>query len=339
MTLVVDKFRTLIPARAKSSPSGWTSFNAPCCHHRGHSQDTRKRGGLRFDNGIVYNCFNCKFTASWQPGRQLTEKFKSLCRWMGANDNDINTMILEALKTESADYVPVESKIEFTPKELPEGALPIKDWIVETLDPELTPKLAEVVQYILDRGHNPLDGKFYWSPVAGYDNRVILPFWYQGQVVGNTARKVTDGKPKYLSDQHSHFVYNVDSQAEDQKYLFVCEGPFDALAVGGVALLTNDVAEQQAKIINSLGHEVIVIPDQDRAGLNLINRAIEYGWSVAFPTWEDDVKDSADAVQKYGKLFVVVDAIKTAQHGEIKITMAKKQLEAKLKRLENEETN
>jgi len=40
-----------------------------------------------------------------------------------------------------------------------------------------------------------------------------------------------------------------------------------------------------------LGHEVIVIPDQDEAGLNLIKKAMEYGWSVAFPTWDNDVKD------------------------------------------------
>lgn len=341
MTLVVDKFRSLIPARAKSSPSGWTSFNAPCCHHRGHAQDTRKRGGLRFDSGIVYNCFNCKYTASWQPGRPLTEKFKSLCRWMGANDIDINTMILEALKTESPDYVAQEQeyKIAFTPKDLPEGALPISEWVQETLDLDLEAKLADVVQYIVGRGHDPLDHRFYWSPSAGYDNRVIIVFFYHGQIVGNTARKITAGKPKYLSDQHPHFVFNIDAQTEDQKYLFVCEGPFDALAIDGVALLTNDVADQQSRIINSLGHEVIVIPDQDKAGLVLINRAIENGWSVAFPNWDDDIKDSADAVQRYGKLFVIVDAIKTAQHGEIKITMARKQLEAKLKRLEDEENN
>jgi len=60
---------------------------------------------------------------------------------------------------------------------------------------------------------------------------------------------------------------------------------------------------------------------------------------VAFPNWEDDVKDCADAVQRYGKLFVVVDAIKTAQHGEIKLTMARKQLEAKLKRIEDEQAD
>jgi DNA primase len=160
---------------------------------------------------------------------------------------------------------------------------------------------------------------------------VIIPFFYHGRIVGNTARRVTDGKPKYLSDQHHHFVFNVDAQKEEQRYLFVCEGPFDALAVDGVALLTNDIAEQQARIINSLGHEVIVIPDQDEAGLNLIDRAMANDWSVAFPNWDHDVKDCADAVQKYGKLFVTVDAIKTAQRGEIKLKMAKKKLEQRIK--------
>lgn len=339
MTLVVDKFRTLLPPRAKSSPSGWTSFNAPCCGHRGHSPDTRKRGGLRFDHGIVYNCFNCKFTASWQPGRQLTEKFKSLCRWMGAGEDDINTMIFEALKTESTEYEhsAEESKVTFTEKELPEGSLPLKDWagMLDDLPEEYQPKLIEVIQYVVDRNYDPFDGNFYWSPDAGYDNRVIIPFTYQGKIVGNTARRVTDGKPKYLSDQHPHFVFNVDAQREEQKYVFVCEGPFDALSVGGVALLTNDIADQQARIINSLGSEVIVIPDQDEAGLNLIARAIENDWSVAFPTWDADVKDSADAVQKYGKLFVIVDAIKTAVKGQIKIQMAMKNLEHKLQRLDD----
>jgi len=335
MTLVVDKFRTLIPPRAKSSPSGWTSFNAPCCGHRGHSPDTRKRGGLRFDNGIVFNCFNCKFTASWLPGRPITNKFKNLCKWLGASEDDIKELVFEALKTEAPDYVPVaqEIKVEFTPKELPEGSLPLKEWInlCDDLPVEYQDHLQQVIKYVLDRGYNPYDREFYWSPSAGYESRVIIPFFYNGVIVGNTARKVTEGKPKYLSDQHHHFVFNVDEQSEQQQYLFVCEGPFDALAVDGVALLTNDIADQQSRIINSLGHEVIVIPDQDEAGLNLIERAMVNDWAVAFPNWDDDVKDCADAVQKYGKLFVVVDAIKTAQRGEIKIKMAKKKLEQRIK--------
>jgi len=150
------------------------------------------------------------------------------------------------------------------------------------------------------------------SPAEGYSDRVIIPFKYQGRIVGSTGRKITKGKPKYLSDQHPNFVFNVDEQLDDSKYVFVVEGPFDALAIGGVALLSNNISEQQAKIINRLHKHVIVIPDQDKAGLDVIDKARDLGWSVAFPTWDSDVKDCSDAVNRYGKLFVIMDLIKTA---------------------------
>jgi hypothetical protein len=66
---------------------------------------------------------------------------------------------------------------------------------------------------------------------------------------------------------------------------------------------------------------------------------VEYGWGVAFPNWGDQVKDCADAVKSYGKLFVTVDAIQTAQHGAIKISVAKHKLEQKIQRLEYEKDN
>jgi len=342
MTLVVDKFRSLLPPRAKHSPSGWTSFNAPCCQHRGHSPDTRKRGGVRFDgNGIVYNCFNCKFSTGWQPGSPFGEKMKSLARWMGANEDDIKTMVFEALKTESEEYHPEEyhPTIEFADKELPEGAMSLLDWVNDEYWKDVSSEVEPVIAYVVSRGYDPFDGNFYWSPAAGYDSRVIIPFKWDGRIVGNTARKVNDGKPKYLSDQHPHFVFNFDQQSENQKYILVVEGPFDALAINGVALLTNEIADQQSRIINSLGAEVIVIPDQDQAGLVLFDRAAELNWSVAMPNWEDDVKDAADAVKRYGKLFVTVDAIMTAQKGAIKINMAKKRMEQKIERLEYEKNN
>ena len=342
MTLVVDRFRTLIPPRAKHSPSGWTSFNCPCCQHRGHSPDTRKRGGVRFDgNGIIYNCFNCKFITGWQPGSSFGEKMKSLSRWLGANEDDIRVMIFEALKTESEDFQQPEyqPKPDFEEKELPEGAMPLLTWVDSEYFKDISTELEPIIAYVVSRGYDPFDGNFYWTPSPGYENRVIIPFRYNGKIVGNTARKVSNGKPKYLSDQHPHFVFNFDRQKENQKYIFVCEGPFDALSIDGVALLTNDVADQQARIINSLGAEVIVIPDQDEAGLQLIKKAIHYNWSVAFPNWNDDVKDCSDAVLQYGKLFTIVDIIKSTVSGEIKITMAQKALENRLKRHEYEKGN
>jgi hypothetical protein len=285
-----------------------------------------------FSEGVIYNCFNCKYTANWQPGRNISEKFKSLCRWLGANDDQIKELIFEALKTESTGYEPEHfvEKVKFTEKELPEGAMSIEEWINSGYLPDISEDIGPVIDYVYTRGFDALDGNFYWSPSPGYIDRVIIPFKYEGKIVGNTARKVKEGRPKYVSDQHPFFVFNVDAQDPLSKYVFVCEGPFDALSVGGVALLTNEISQQQAHIINQLGKEVIVIPDQDSAGLMLIKQAIDYDWAVAFPNWDKDVKDCADAVQQYGKLFVIVDAIKTSQRGEIKISVARNNLETRL---------
>lgn len=344
MTPVVDIFRSLLPPRTKSSPSGWTSFNAPCCHHRGHKQDTRKRAGIRFDNnGVIYNCFNCKFSTGWQPGSVVGEKLKTLARWMGADEEIIRNLVIESLKSESTNTVTeYQPTIEFSEKPLPEGSLPLEEWVQQSagLPQDLQEDLVNVLSYLINRGYEkPLDYDFYWSPVPGYKDRVIIPFRWEGKIVGSTARKIKDGRPKYISDHHPHFVFNFDKQEENQKYILVVEGPFDALSVNGVALLTNDIADQQYRIINSLGSEPIVIPDQDQAGLNLFDRAEEAGWSVASPNWEDDVKDCADAVKRYGKLYVVVDAIMTAQKGPIAIALAKRKLEHKLERLKHAEDN
>ncbi len=333
MTLVLDTLRTLLPYKRKQTPSSWISFNAPCCHHRGHKPDDRMRGGVAFNEGFVYHCFNCGFSTGWQPGRPISFKLRELCSWLGAPDDTIKQLIFEALKTERPDYVKqhYSPPVEFTKKDLPEGSLPLIEWMQEKLDPDTEQKILSVIQYLIDRGFNPLAENFYWSPIDGYDNRVIIPFLYHGQIVGSTARRITDGKPKYLSDQHPNFVFNMDAQPDNRKYVIVCEGPFDALAVGGVALLTNEISEQHARIINSLSRQVIFVPDQDKAGIAGIDKARELGWSVAFPNWSDGIKDCSDAVKEYGKMFTIVDIINTAVSGNIKINLMRNQMIKKIK--------
>lgn len=338
MTPVVDTFKTLLPAKTKTTPSGWTSFNAPCCVHRGHKADNRKRGGLRFDNdSVVYHCFNCKFSASWQPGSTFSEKLKSLARWLHASEDTIKRLVFESLKTDDANavvYTPVTTN--FVNKPLPAGSLLLADWMqqIDALPANLHTSFVNVLEYLISRGYeNPLAHNFYWNTDSTFKDRVIIPFIWHGMNVGYTARSVKSVKLKYLSDQPVGFVFNTNAQLDNQKYVLVTEGPFDALAVNGVGLLTNVISDRQAEIINKLGSTVILIPDQDMAGLELYNRAIELKWSVAVPNWDDSIKDAADAVKKYGKLFVVVDAIQSAQSGSIKIAMARRKLENKLERL------
>ena len=46
MSIVSETLMTFLPSKRKQTPSGWISFNAPCCHHNGTGADTRGRGGL-----------------------------------------------------------------------------------------------------------------------------------------------------------------------------------------------------------------------------------------------------------------------------------------------------
>jgi len=336
---VVEIFQKYIPNRHKKTPSGWTSFNAACCHHRGHSHDNRQRAGVIFSDGLVYHCFNCGYTASWKPGLSISNKLKNLMKWMGANDDDVNRMVFEALKTEASNQPEViKNQVRgFNIKDLPEGSLPILEWAQADLDHNQEQQLANVIQYIADRGFDPVRKEFYWTPEASMADRLIIPFTYESKIVGWTARRIVNSKPKYLSDQHPNYVFNIDSITYNQEYVFVVEGPFDALAIQGLGILRNEISSEQAQLINNLGKTVIVIPDQDRPGGTMINQAAELGWSVAFPNWETDVKDAAEAVQRYGKLFVIVDSIKTAETGKIKIALAKKRFDAKIKAQKNAE--
>jgi DNA primase len=85
-------------------------------------------------------------------------------------------------------------------------------------------------------------------------------------------------------------------------------------------------------LIRSLGREVTVIPDQDQAGLDLIDRAVELGWAVSIPAWED-CKDVNDAVKKYGCLGTLLTIMQARETSRIKIELRKKQLVKRIQQL------
>ena len=88
----------------------------------------------------------------------------------------------------------------------------------------------------------------------------------------------------------------------------------------------NTVNETQARLIRSLGKEVIVVPDRDMPGMDLVDRAVELGWSVSMPEWPDDVKDVNDAVIRMGKLATLLTIMQAKETSKIKIELRKKQL-------------
>ena len=222
----------------------------------------------------------------------------------------------EAVKAEAE-----EERIEFKARDLPEDAVNLVS--LDYVHPALEYCLARKID--LDKY------QFYATKQEQYNlhKRVIIPCIWQGQTIGYTSRAFVDGvKPKYYSHYEPNFVFNVNNQQPDSKFVIVCEGPFDAMSIDGVAVLNNECNETQADIIESLGREVIIVADRDKAGAKMIANAIEYGWSVSFPVWLETSKDINEAVVKYGKLFVLKSIIDAKQTSKLKIELMKKKLYA-----------
>ena len=314
MSLIIDTIAVHLPPKRKATPSGWISFNAVCCHHNGDSADTRQRGGIMINEGVSYHCFNCGFKASWQPGRNISANLKKLMRWLHVSDDLINKCGLDALRLKEG--VVVENKLNLIPHFI-DKALPPDT--VRVSEDNLTEDMLPAMQYIAQRGFYLDDYDWFWSD--NYANRLIIPYYYQGRTVGFTARLVRDGKPKYISEQQPGYVFNLDRQKPNRKFVIVCEGPFDAISVDGIAVLGSEVSDQQRQLINQLQRELIVLPDRDRAGLKLIEQAIAYGWSVSFPNWDHDVKDANDAMIKYGRLYTLWSILSSKESNSLKIQL------------------
>lgn len=322
MSIVSDTIKNYLPPKHKMTPSGWLSFDAPCCVHNGESKDTKARGGLKEEgDSISYHCFNCGFKASWQPGRKVSYKLKQFLRWLHTPDDVINKLALAVLRENEG----IEAKdrivqaVSFTEASLPENAVKIADIT------EFSKFSLRVLEYIADRDLSLDDIDYYWSPNLGMRDRLIIPFYYQGQLVGYTARTVEkDKKPKYLTDSQPGYVFNLDQQGYEKEFCIAVEGPIDALHIQGIALTGSEISDQQAMLINKLGKEVIVVPDRDKAGKKLIEQAIEFGWSVSMPEWSKDINDVGDAVREYGRLYTLYSIVSAKESSPLKIRLRTK---------------
>ncbi len=327
MNEIQSTLLALLPSNRKNTSGGWVSFNAVCCHHRGEKPDSRKRGGIKTDGDAwTYHCFNCGFKAGWSPGKLLSGNTKQLFRWLGLSENDVGKLGIVALKFQ--ENMPRPDKVlNFDLKEmaLPEKSMSIVEWLNTGQD---DPDLVAVVEYLLSRGMEWDWYNWHWSAAPGYRDRLLIPFYQDGKIVGYTGRKITDGKPKYLTESQSGYVFNLDRQARDRQYVIVVEGQFDAIAIDGVAIMTNEPNDVQVARLQAQGKEVICVPDRDRPGAKMLKHAIQNNWSASLPPWEDNVKDVADAVKKYGRLYTLTTILHYRVSGEIKINLIKKKLES-----------
>lgn len=315
---------SLIPGKRKLTHSGWHSFNAVCCSQRGHRQDKRQRGGIKFDGQVnwTYHCFNCGYSSSFVLGRSINGKTKQLLQWLGIDSEQVQRWSLESLQHKDLlDFTKPQKlkKIKFNEHSLPENS--------EPLDEDNT-RHKKYIDYLKGRHIEPSSYPFLVTPsgVGRYSNRIIIPYTYKEKIVGNTSRFLDDRIPKYLNEQQPGYVFGYDLQKPNWQICIVVEGVFDALSIDGCAVLHDDISDDQAHLLAQLNRQIIVVPDYDKTGLKLIDRALELGYSVSLPPWGDNIKDINDAVIRYGKLPVILSIIQYATNSKIKIELRKKQI-------------
>jgi len=321
----------------KQAPKGWHKRNCMLCHTQGHGRDTRNRFGIQFNpNSIALNCFNCGFSAGYTEGEELSKHFKFFLTQLHIDDKFIKQIEFEIFKSKNKiDALREGEKVEdkegklknlfqkWKPMELPKDSLPVSQWLEYGLD---NPNFLKVVNYALDRKIFDLDN-FYWSPLREHNlnQRLIIPYYYKRKIVGFTSRLCFNPPdksiPKYYQQCPEDFVYNLDNQQEwSRKYALVTEGVLDAWVLDGISIL-GEVGQAKIDIINRLQKEVIVCPDGDKKGWDLVQIAIDNNWAVSFPKWSMEFKDPARAAEKYGRLLTTHSVISSAVHGKDKIQL------------------
>lgn len=321
----------------KSAPKGWNKRHCPLCHTQGHGKDTRNRFGIQFNpESIAMNCFNCGFSAGYSEGKELSKSFKFFLKQINIEDKFINRIEFEIFKQKNqlqgiregdenvvpVDYVKLLVQ-KWKPIDLPEDSYSVAEWLKNGLE---DPNFLNVANYAIGRNIFDLDN-FYWSPSTEFNlnQRLIIPYIYKGKIVGFTARLHYDTPdksiPKYHQQCPTDFVYNLDNQQSwSRKYTIATEGVLDAWVTDGISIL-GEIGQSKIDIINRLQKEIIVCPDRDKKGWDLVEAAIENDWAVSFPKWDVEIKDAAQAAKKYGKLLTTHSIISAAVQGKDKIRL------------------
>lgn len=227
------------------------------------------------------------------------------------SDEMISKLSLEALRLHGEAQTELRSIIPtFDERAMPQEAQPLTEFLNSPPS-----KLVPVLEYIVDRGLDLDSYNFYWTPKTGFNNRLIIPFYKDGKIVGWTARAVNDAKPKYVSEQQPGYVFNLDNQHDERKFVIVMEGPVDAISIDGCALLGAEIKEGQNYLLKYLYKDIILVPDKDHDGQRTVEQAIELGWAVSLPKWPEGVKDVNDALRKLGRLatlWLIMDSVETS---------------------------
>lgn len=282
--------------------TGWYDVKCAVC------QDYKPRAAFKFEpNGaVVYHCFNCGHTAGFAPPRTtFSNRMITVIVGFGIDLDYAKRVLFSGFvsDTDSSTLKIADGSgvsVAAPPIEFPSAFIPI------------TSDHTVAYDYLVSRGVASVGEWFINSDPANrrWGNRVIVPVrnnrnqivFYQGRSFNQNnynKRWESPSVPKTCVIFNHTLIYNHDTSVP----LVVCEGIFDALSVGGVAILGSTFSDYQINELKKYRGAVIIIPNKDKNGKQMALQALQQGYQLSFPDI-GSCTDLNEAHVRYGQLYL-----------------------------------
>lgn len=321
MTNFESIIRYYIPLPSKTTPSGWYALRCPVCNdHR-----NKKRGGWKFeDSKTMYHCFNCSIAAVYDENTEyFSADMEKVLQSFKVPENVIERLKFKSFENRQKWKTRGVTNKQITISEPKLINLPKHFYrLVEDQD-DIWSQIAQ--EYLNSRGIDIDDYRFYLSTGGStpeenqWKKRLIIPVYKGEKLIFYQGRDLTGkNKTKYLSApsvSKGSIIYGFDFLYKNvEQPLFVTEGFFDAFHIKGVAVFGNKMSQQQIEYLKMSPRQKVVVPDRKGNGHLLAIQGLQQGWSVSVLPF-DDCKDVDEAVNKYGKLYVIQTLIENIVSG------------------------
>lgn len=255
-------------------------------------KDQKKKLGISYSKGGVWNCFKSGNHGSWWSFVKLIKGFNSNKEsqiWFLRNYFTIDQIKLNLMINQNDIIIeePEEKDPQFGDYILPFN--PIKDKIY--------------LEYLKKRFFNEEIIKDLKIFIDHKDQRVVFPVYDQNKLIFYAARAINPDNPiRWLNSKgtSSHPVWNLENVRDE---IWIFEGIFDAIRVWpkGVTIFGLNMHDEQIKkILDKNPYKIVVVLDDDSYGFLAKKRVADRISSLHPNVWVHIMKD--DKYKDFGEM-------------------------------------
>lgn len=272
----------------------------------GLCNDYKDRAGFRFEGGqVIYNCWNCSTASVYEEfSGRISKKMRSILSAYGIEDSEVSRVVNSTFFVKKEEE-PTKLTLKTLTKvntNTPPVKLPPNSFKLLSTEEHADTQL-KIITYLDKRGIDLEKYPFFFSTESRFKDRVIIPYYRNGQLIYWQARSLNPQEKKRYDNciaSRDAVMFNMDNLNRYSTLpLFVSEGPFDAMAFDGVATLGSKLTDAKIELLGQSKRRLVFVIDKDKNGLSLAEGVLQAGWEITFaPEGADDINV---AIQRFGK--------------------------------------